>query len=191
MQVAPEDAAAQIAWRAQQHRMPARRSHHPFDQASCGTRGRMTDRSRECQEIKMRPKNALAAMVVTMIAAAGLATGAAAQMREAVTPQFKHELPNVPGKSLTSVVVEYAPGARSVSHRHAKSAFIYAYVLAGAVRSQVDDGPPTIYRAGESFFEMPGAHHRMSENASSTEPARLLAVFVSDTGERLTTPDQP
>jgi quercetin dioxygenase-like cupin family protein len=56
-------------------------------------------------------------------------------------------------------------------------------VLSGAIRSQVDDGPDKVYRAGESFFETPGAYHRISENASTTEPARLLAVFVLDAGE--------
>jgi len=40
-----------------------------------------------------------------------------------------HELPNVPGKSMRAVLVEYAPGAGSPSHRHPTSAFIYARVL--------------------------------------------------------------
>jgi quercetin dioxygenase-like cupin family protein len=143
------------------------------------------------KEALMKPRTIAAALSVTFVCAAVTLATIAAPPRESVVPQFKHELPNVPGKSLTAVVVEYAPGGKSVSHRHAKSAFIYAYVLAGEVRSQVDETPPKVYRAGESFFELPGQHHRMSENASSTQPAKLLAVFVSDTGEKLTTPDQP
>ena len=76
------------------------------------------------------------------------------------------------------------------SHRHAGSAFIYAHVLSGAVRSQVNDEPVRVYRAGENWFETPGSHHRVSENASATEPARLLAVIVVDEGDRpLTTLD--
>ena len=107
-----------------------------------------------------------------------------------VTPAFRQEIPNVPGKSLVASVVEYAPGAKSTSHRHAASAFIAAYVLSGAVRSQVNDEPVKVYKAGESWFEAPGAHHRVSENASETEPARMLAIFVVDTAEKtLTTPD--
>jgi len=71
-----------------------------------------------------------------------------------------------------------------------KSAFIYATVLEGAIRSQVNDGPVKTYRAGENFSEMPGDRHRVSANASTTEPARLLAVFVLDTKDTvLTTPD--
>ena len=61
----------------------------------------------------------------------------------------------------------------------------------GAIRSQVNDGPARVYQAGESFSEMPGDHHAVSENASATAPARLLAVFVVDTADEvLTTPDK-
>jgi len=98
-------------------------------------------------------------------------------------------LPNVPGKSIRGVLVEYAPGGKSPAHTHASSAFIYATVLEGAIRSQVNDGPVTTYTAGQSFSENPGDRHAVSENASTTRPARLLAVFVLDTREtNLTTP---
>lgn len=64
-------------------------------------------------------------------------------------------------------------------------------MLSGAIRSQVDDGPVTIYKAGQHFTEAPGAQHRVSENASDTEPATLLAIFVADsTDNPLTVPDK-
>jgi quercetin dioxygenase-like cupin family protein len=97
---------------------------------------------------------------------------------------FDHVLPNVPGKSMRGVLVEYPPGGTSPAHTHPKSAFIYATVLEGAVTSQVNDGPVTVYTAGQSFAEMPGDHHAVSRNASDTQPARLLAVFVLDTAEK-------
>jgi len=100
-----------------------------------------------------------------------------------VTVVFQHELPNVPGKSVKGVLVEYGPGGFSVAHMHPKSAFIYATVIEGAIRSQVNDGPVTIYKAGQNWFEQPGDRHRVSANASETEPAKLLAVFVVDTNE--------
>jgi quercetin dioxygenase-like cupin family protein len=100
-------------------------------------------------------------------------------------------IPNIPGKSVVAVVVNYPPGAKSPPHHHAASAFITAYVLEGAILSQVDGSPPKVFHAGESFTEKPGAHHEVSANASTTEPARLLAVFVVDTGEMpLTIPDK-
>jgi len=107
-----------------------------------------------------------------------------------VTQVYQHALPGVPGKSLRGVLVEYGPGGSSPSHHHAKSAIIYATVLEGAVRSQVNDGPVKIYQAGENWTELPGDHHRVSANASTTRPARILAVFVvSDTDGALTIPD--
>src|SRR4051812_10850176 len=100
-----------------------------------------------------------------------------------VTLVYQHELPNVPGKSIKGVRVEYGPGGSSPGHTHAKSAFIYATVLEGAIRSQVNDGPVTTYEAGESFSELPGDRHAVSANASNVKPAKLLAVFVVDTNE--------
>ena len=55
--------------------------------------------------------------------------------------------------------------------------------LRGAIRSQVNDGPVTTYKAGQSFSELPGDRHSVSANASETKPAKLLAVFVVDTNE--------
>jgi quercetin dioxygenase-like cupin family protein len=102
---------------------------------------------------------------------------------------YQHELPNVPGKTIKGVFVECGPGGYSPAHMHPKSAFTYAIVLEGAIRSQVNDGPVTTYKAGESWSELPGDHHRLSANASDTEPAKLLAVFVVDANEtELTTP---
>ena len=110
---------------------------------------------------------------------------------EQVNAVFEHAIPNIPGKSLVALVVSYAPGGRSPSHHHAKSAFVYAHVLSGAIRSQVDDEPAKVYRAGEGFHELPGAHHRVSENASDREPASLLAVFIVDSRDTtLTVSDQ-
>ncbi len=130
--------------------------------------------------------------LAALAAVAGMAGGAgeAQESRAAVkaAPVFGTALPNVPGKRLTAVVVDYAPGGASPVHHHAGSVFVY--VLAGAVRSQVTDGPVTVYTAGQSFFEPPGGQHLVSENASTTEPARLLAVFVADEGATLTVNDR-
>lgn len=130
-------------------------------------------------------------LIITGLAALGAPLAVSARVpTEEVKPTFTHVLTNVPGKSLVAVEVTYPPGGASLPHRHAPSAFIYARVLSGRIESRVDRQPAHVYQAGESFFEEPGAHHRMSRNASPTEPAKLLAVFVVDTGEtHLTTPD--
>lgn len=111
--------------------------------------------------------------------------------RETVTALANVPIPNPPGKRLVSRVIDYPPGGGSTPHRHARSAFIHAYVLMGQIRSQVDDEPARVYLPGEMWLESPGAHHRVSENASDTEPARLLAVIVVDAAdEQLTIPDR-
>jgi len=121
-------------------------------------------------------------------AALALATvgvpAAGAHELETVKPVFQHAIPNIPGKKLVAVIVNYPPGGKSTPHRHAKSAFIYAQVLTGAIRSAVGNEPAKVYQAGESFYEEPGAHHKVSENASATEPASLLAVFIVDAEDK-------
>jgi quercetin dioxygenase-like cupin family protein len=108
-----------------------------------------------------------------------------------VTLVYQHALPGIPGKSVKGALVEYGPGGYSPSHTHAKSAFIYATVIEGEVRSKVNDGPEKTYRAGENWTELPGDHHGVSANASETKPAKILAVFVVDDQDTvLTIPDQ-
>lgn len=128
-----------------------------------------------------------AAALCAAILQPSIMNAASAHDAETVKKIFAQQLPNVPGNSLTAFVVEYAPGGKTPSHHHAGS--VFAYVLSGAIRSQVStDGPVKVYKAGESFFEPPGSSHLVSENASDTEPASLLAVFVAEDGATLTAP---
>jgi quercetin dioxygenase-like cupin family protein len=108
---------------------------------------------------------------------------------EQVATIFAKPLANVPGKTLTAQTVDYAPGGVSAPHHHAKEAEVFAYVVDGAVRSKVNDEPERVYKAGQFWYEPPGATHPVSANASTTEPARLLAVIVADDGVELTIVD--
>ena len=123
------------------------------------------------------------------VAIASALPAAAHDPGDVVTPHFEKAIPNIPGKTLTALIVDYPPGGASVPHTHAKSSFIFAYVLSGEIVSKVNDGPTQTYRTGESWYEPPASKHLVSRNASKTKPARLLAVFVLDTDEKtLTTP---
>jgi quercetin dioxygenase-like cupin family protein len=130
----------------------------------------------------------IGALAVLAVDAVGQAQGTGGPRSQA-NKIFEQAMPNAPGKSLTGVIVDYPPGGASPPHRHAASGFIFAYVLSGTVRSQLEGGSVEEYRAGESWWEPPAAHHLVSANASPTEPARLLAVIVADTGAALTTYD--
>ena len=128
-------------------------------------------------------KRILCSLAIAIVPFGSVLAQAPKEKAAKVTLVYQHELPNVPGKSIQGVLVEYGPGGYSPGHTHAKSAFIYASVLEGAIRSQVNDEPVTTYKAGQSFSEMPGDRHSVSANASETQPAKLLAVFVVDTNE--------
>jgi quercetin dioxygenase-like cupin family protein len=131
-------------------------------------------------------------LVAATYAALALATNSSAfahDVGDKVTPNFEQPIPNIPGKSLITVVVDYPPGAASAPHTHARSAFIYAYVVSGEIQSKVNDGKTRTYKAGQGWSESPGASHPVSRNASKTKPAKLLAVFIVDTNDKaLTTP---
>lgn len=113
------------------------------------------------------------------------ASSASGSTQDVVEPISSHALPNVPGKRVTIVRVFYGPGGFTRAHRHAGS--VTAYVTKGEIRSQLAGGPVETFGVGQSFFEPPGAVHLVSANASMTEPAELIAVFVADEGAQLTT----
>jgi quercetin dioxygenase-like cupin family protein len=128
-------------------------------------------------------KRIFCSLLVATLPFASVLADAPKSKNAKVSLVYRHELPNCPGKSIKGVLVEYGPGGYSPAHMHAKSAFIYATVLEGAIRSQVDNGPVMTYEAGQSFSELPGDRHNVSANASEAKPAKLLAVFVVDTNE--------
>ncbi|KUI43076.1 cupin [Mycobacterium sp. IS-1590] len=113
---------------------------------------------------------------------------AAPHSSETLAPLFEQALPNVPGKTFTSAIVTFPPGTHAAPHRHG-DAFVYAYVLQGAVSSQLEGEPAHLYHQGDNWNEQPGAHHVVTENISSTEPAKLLVVFVATTGQQLRVDD--
>jgi quercetin dioxygenase-like cupin family protein len=81
------------------------------------------------------------------------------------------------------MVVDFPPNAFTPEHHH--EADLYVYVLQGTIRSQLGGQGVETYTAGQSFFEPDGSTHIFAENASTTEPARILAVFVHREGARL------
>ena len=122
------------------------------------------------------------AVLVEPLCMAGDSPGSAL---DTVEPIGSYALPNVPGKRVTIVRVFYGPGGFTRAHRHAGS--VTAYITKGEIRSQLGGGPVETFKVGQSFFEPPGATHLISANASNTEPAELIAVFVADEGAQLTT----
>jgi quercetin dioxygenase-like cupin family protein len=125
----------------------------------------------------------LFALSLLAFPAAGLADSVKLPGGGTLDPAFNAAIPNIPGKTIVASVVTYEPGGMTPPHHHAKSAFVVGYVLSGEIRSQVKGGPAKVFKAGESWTEMPGAAHTVSENASKTKPAKLLAIYVVNTDE--------
>ena len=88
-------------------------------------------------------RNLLCAAALAALSVTAASAQHAPDHRAKVTLVYDQPLPNVPGKSIRGVLVEYEPGGSSPAHTHPTSAFIYATVLQGAIRSQVNDGPVT------------------------------------------------
>ncbi|HZP87283.1 MAG TPA: cupin domain-containing protein [Burkholderiales bacterium] len=128
------------------------------------------------------------ASFISLVAAAGVlpqySAGQAQEKPSGTTPTrrkvIEQDLPGEPKRTLTLVEVTYPPGAGSPPHLHANG--VMAFVVSGAIASRVDDGPEQTFRAGDAWWERPGAIHRVSRNASTSEPATLLAMFVAPTG---------
>jgi quercetin dioxygenase-like cupin family protein len=140
-----------------------------------------------------RAAKALAGLVVAAaLALAADSPGQAASTGEGETVKqiFSQKLPNVPGKTLTVLQVDYRPGGFSAPHRHPASGFVYAYVLSGTIRSQVEGEPLGVYSAGQFWTEPPNSHHIVSANASKTKPARLIAYIIADDGVPVTVYDK-
>jgi quercetin dioxygenase-like cupin family protein len=140
-----------------------------------------------------RAAKALAGLVVAAgFALAAAPPGGAASIGEGATEKqiLSEKLPNVPGKTLTVIEVDYRPGGFSAPHRHPASGFVFAYVLSGTVRSQIEGEPLRVHRAGQSWTEPPNSHHLVSANASKTKPARLIAWIIADDGAQATVYDK-
>jgi quercetin dioxygenase-like cupin family protein len=103
-----------------------------------------------------------------------------ATRREVIT----QEIPGEPLRDLSLVEVTYPPGIGSPPHLHANG--VSAFVVSGTITSKVDDEPEQTFHAGDAWWEPPGAIHRVSRNASSSEPARLLAIYVARRGASAT-----
>jgi quercetin dioxygenase-like cupin family protein len=124
--------------------------------------------------------------VKTVLIALCVAAGALAAEGAKVTPLLTKDLTGMTGKEGTMVTVEYAPGASSAEHRH--NAHTFVYVLEGSIVMQVKGGKEVTLGPGQTFYESPEDVHTVSNNASSTKPAKFLVFFVKEKGAPASVP---
>jgi len=89
-------------------------------------------------------------------------------------------------QSATVVELNFAPGERSMAHRH--PGFVLGYVVEGKFRFQMEGQPERILHAGDTFYEPPGATHLVAESASSDRAARVIAIVIADTNKPIVEP---
>ena len=106
-----------------------------------------------------------------------------------VTPLLKQMLADVPGREVMVITLDIPPGGSSAPHRH-PGHHVFGYVLEGSYKLKLDQGDEKILTKGQTFYEAPGQLHAVSANASQTEPAKVLAVIVAESGKQITVPEK-
>ena len=106
-----------------------------------------------------------------------------------VTALMKQAIAEFPGHEVMMITLDIPPGGASPAHRH-PGHHTFGYVLEGAYKIKIDDGPEMVLHKGETFYEAPGQLHAVSRNASDTEPAKVLALMLAESGKPLTVPEK-
>jgi quercetin dioxygenase-like cupin family protein len=133
-----------------------------------------------------------AVFAFAVLAAFGLGVVAAQQQTPAtkVTALMKQAIAEYPGHEVTMITLDIPPGGGSAPHRH-PGHHTFGYVLEGAYKIKLDNGPETILTRGQTFYEAPGQLHAVSRNASDTEPAKVLVLMLAETGKPVTVVEGP
>lgn len=128
-------------------------------------------------------KNLLPAVVITCSSLAAPCVHSAEQA--VVKPLMTKALADYPGKELLMITVEYPPGSVDPVHRHDAHALIY--VLEGSIVMQVKGGKEVTLTRGQTFYEGPNDVHVVGRNASATQPAKFVVVFLKKEGAPILT----
>ena len=124
--------------------------------------------------------------LISLLAVMDMSDGTAAAQQQATSHAatrrdvIRQELPCEPLRDISLIEVIYPPATGSPPHRHANG--VMAFVVSGSIVSKVGDGVEQMFHPGDAWWEPPGAIHRISRNASATEPATLLAIYVAPKG---------
>jgi quercetin dioxygenase-like cupin family protein len=109
-----------------------------------------------------------------------LAQHAGAAPEAIVMPLLTKELPNIPGKEVLMITVDYPPGAVDPVHRHDAHAFVY--VLEGSIVMGVKGGKEVTLTKGQTFYEGLNDLHTVGRNASNTQPAKFVVTLIKNKG---------
>jgi quercetin dioxygenase-like cupin family protein len=140
----------------------------------------------------MRRSARILAMSLTALIGTAMLTPALAQQpapTTTVTTLLQQALAEVPGREVVMITLDIPPGASSPPHRH-PGHHVFGYVLEGSYKIKIDQGPERVLTKGQTFHEAPGQLHAVSANASQTEPAKVVAFLVVESGKPITVREQ-
>ena len=137
-----------------------------------------------------RPLIAVLTLTVTMGVTASAPHRRSKRVRATkVTPLLRQAIADVPGREVMMLTLDIPPGGGSPPHRH-PGHHVFGYVLEGSYKFKLDQGAETVLSKGQTFYEAPGQLHAVSGNASQSEPAKVLAVMVAESGKPITVPER-
>jgi quercetin dioxygenase-like cupin family protein len=113
---------------------------------------------------------------MTFVAPSRAQTPPVPTQRTEVTTQT---LADIPGREVRITLLDLMPGHASPPHRHPNH-HVFGYIVDGTYEWKIDDGPVKTFKAGEAFYEPPGALHAISRNASATNRAKVVVFMVAD-----------
>jgi quercetin dioxygenase-like cupin family protein len=125
-------------------------------------------------------------LIIALSSSTTLAADSAAD--PVVTPLMLKDLPDIAGKEVLMITVDYPPGGADPVHRHDAHAFVY--VLKGSIVMQVRGGKEVTLTPGQTFYEGPSDVHTVGRNASRTEPAKFLVLLLKTEGVEPVLPAQ-
>lgn len=143
-------------------------------------RAKLLLRTLDLETPMSRPIRNAALLAVALVAVAIVPGAVEAQLMNMPLPELPAD------QEMLVVEVDLPPGRTSQPHRH--NAHVFVYVLEGTVRMQVEGGELMTLTEGQMFYENPNDIHTVSENASDTEPARILVHILKTVGVPVTTP---
>ena len=140
-------------------------------------------------------KGSISSYVVVAAAAAMLSVAVSSTIRTsdaqpapaANAQLLTQPLPDLPGREVRISLLDRGPQASSPPHRH-PGHHTFGYVLEGTYEFAVDGGAPRTLKAGEVFYEPPGALHSVSRNPSTDQRTKILVFMVADQKNPSTVP---
>ena len=92
---------------------------------------------------------------------------------------------SISGREAVQTLAEIPSGVASGRHTHPGQEV--GYILEGTVVMEIEGKQPVTLKAGDVFYEAPGAIHSTSASASPDRPAKILAIIIGEKGKQVTT----